>query len=110
DGSDLDGSRDDFRRRRRRVTASMSVLDPSSAPVATAASLEVGIVVRDLDATTPFYRDALGLRHVADLPLPLGLQRRFACGGGIVKLMQLDEAPITSNPPGGITGGSTGLR
>jgi catechol 2,3-dioxygenase-like lactoylglutathione lyase family enzyme len=73
-------------------------------------SLEVGIVVRDLEATTSFYGDALGLKHVADLPLPLGLQRRFACGGGIVKLMQLDTAPTTSNPPGGITGGSTGLR
>ena len=73
-------------------------------------SLEVGIVVRDLEATTPFYRDALGLEHVADLPLPLGLQRRFAYGGGIVKLMQLDAAPTRSNPPGGITGDSTGLR
>ena len=73
-------------------------------------SLEVGIVVRNLEATTRFYRDGLGLRHVADLPLPLGLQRRFACGGGILKLMQLSEAPTMANPPGGLRGGSTGLR
>src|SRR5207237_8852156 len=57
--------------------------------------LEVGIVVRDLEATTSFYRDGLGLPHVADLPLPLGLQRRFACGDGIVKLIQLKEQPTT---------------
>jgi catechol 2,3-dioxygenase-like lactoylglutathione lyase family enzyme len=84
--------------------------DASAAPAAAAASLEVGIVVHDLEAATPFYRDGLGLRHVADLPLPVGLQRRFACGGGIVKLMQLNEPPTRSNPPGGIMGGTTGLR
>jgi predicted enzyme related to lactoylglutathione lyase len=79
-------------------------------PSAIAGSLEIGIVVRDLETATPFYRDGLGLRHVADVPLSMGLQRRFACGGGIVKLLQPTEAPARSNPPGGLTGGCTGLR
>jgi predicted enzyme related to lactoylglutathione lyase len=37
--------------------------------------------------------------------------RFFSCGGdGTVKLLQPAEAPAGSNPPGGILGGSTGLR
>lgn len=72
--------------------------------------LQVGIVVRDMEATTPFYRDGLGLRHINDLSPPIGLMRFFACGGGVVKLIQLTDAPTTSNPPGGIRGGCTGLR
>jgi predicted enzyme related to lactoylglutathione lyase len=73
-------------------------------------NLEVGIVVRDLEAVTPFYRDGLGLPHVVDLPLGFGLMRRFACGDGIVKIVQLDDAPHTSNPPDGVLGGCTGAR
>jgi predicted enzyme related to lactoylglutathione lyase len=71
---------------------------------------EVGIVVRDVDAVTEFYRDGLGLPHVADLPIPIGLQRRFAYQDSIIKLLQLEDEPTTSNPPGGVTGGATGLR
>jgi catechol 2,3-dioxygenase-like lactoylglutathione lyase family enzyme len=73
-------------------------------------NLEVGIIVRDLETMTQFYGDGLGLPHVADYTLPFGLMRRFACGDGIVKLVQLDDAPTVSNPPGGVHGGSTGLR
>ena len=84
-------------------------LNPSAdAPQAT--SLQVGVVVRDLEETTPFYRDGLGLAHEADLPLPFGIQRRFACGHGVVKLLQPTEPPTMSNPPGGIKGGTIGLR
>jgi predicted enzyme related to lactoylglutathione lyase len=71
---------------------------------------EIGIVVRDIETVTAFYRDGLGLPHVADLPIPIGLQRRFAYRDSIIKLLQLDDAPTTSNPPGGVTGGATGLR
>jgi len=39
-----------------------------------------------------------------------GLMRRFACGDGIVNIVQLDDAPHTSNPPGGVLGGCTGAR
>jgi catechol 2,3-dioxygenase-like lactoylglutathione lyase family enzyme len=74
-------------------------------------TLQVGIVVSDLEATTRFYRDGLGLPVVADNPTPIGVMRFFSCGGdGTVKLLQPAEAPAGSNPPGGILGGSTGLR
>jgi predicted enzyme related to lactoylglutathione lyase len=72
--------------------------------------LEIGIVVRDLESTTAFYRDGLGLAHLEDVATPLGLLRRFTCGDGVLKLMRLDELPRTANPPGGITGRATGLR
>ncbi len=65
--------------------------------------LEVGIIVRDLETMTRFYRDGLGLAHVVDMELDFGLLRRFRCGDGIVKLLHLTEAPVTSNPPGGVT-------
>jgi catechol 2,3-dioxygenase-like lactoylglutathione lyase family enzyme len=72
-------------------------------------SLEVGLVVRDLDEVTPFYRDGLGLVHVRDVALPHGTQRRFACGGGVFKLLQPKVAPTGSNPPGH-KDTATGLR
>jgi catechol 2,3-dioxygenase-like lactoylglutathione lyase family enzyme len=82
--------------------------------------LEVGIVVRDLEAVTPFYRDGLGLEHIMDLRMPFdavhgvynphgGINRRFAYGDNIIKLLQWDEPPTASNPPGGAFG-ITGLR
>lgn len=74
-------------------------------------SLQVGIIVRDIEAMTPFYRDGLGLEVIGDMSPPVGQMRFFSCGNdGLVKLMQLAEAPTTSNPPGGIYGTSTGLR
>lgn len=74
-------------------------------------SLQVGIIVRDIEAMTPFYRDGLGLEVVGDMSPPVGQMRFFSCGNdGLIKLMQLAEAPTTSNPPGGIHGASTGLR
>jgi predicted enzyme related to lactoylglutathione lyase len=92
--------------------SSVSEMPAASTPVdgkAPGVSLEVGMVVRDLDAVTPFYRDGLGLTHVRDVALPHGTQRRFACGGGVFKLLQPKEAPTDSNPPGH-KDSATGLR
>jgi predicted enzyme related to lactoylglutathione lyase len=72
--------------------------------------MEVGIVVADLEVTTPFYRDGLGLRHVGDLTTGLGQMRRFACGDGVVNLQELNEGPIGSSAPGGAPARCTGMR
>jgi predicted enzyme related to lactoylglutathione lyase len=74
------------------------------------AEFQVGIVVRDIEAVTPFYREGLGLQHHSDFRPPAGLMRFFACNGGTLKLIQLAETPTAANPPGGIGGGATGLR
>jgi catechol 2,3-dioxygenase-like lactoylglutathione lyase family enzyme len=71
---------------------------------------EIGVVVRDVEVSTPFYRDGLALVHIQDVIGPRGLQRRFACGTAVIKLLQTDTAPSTTNPPGGMDGGATGLR
>jgi predicted enzyme related to lactoylglutathione lyase len=73
-------------------------------------NLQVGIVVRDLDAVTPFYQAVLGVDDYRESRPAHGLIRLFACGEGLVKIMQLDEPPHTSNPSGGNEVGCTGLR
>jgi len=72
--------------------------------------IDLGIVVRDIDACLPFYRDALGLKLLMDFKLPGGSHMwQLACGPCVVKLVTHDPAPAAANPPGGSAGG-TGLR
>src|SRR4026208_2076660 len=72
--------------------------------------VEVGIVVKDLDAATEFYGAVLGLEYIGDLALPGGNMKRFLHGDAVIKLLQFDEVPQLANPPSGPLGGATGLR
>lgn len=73
-------------------------------------SVDLGIVIRDSDASLKFYRDTLGLEHVADMPMPGGAtMHRLMCGTTLVKLVKFDNVPEAANPPGGIIG-ATGYR
>ena len=77
-------------------------------------AIDIGIVIRNSEATMKFYRDILGLEHVMDMPMPGGLagggiMHRFACGATTLKFVRLDSVPEASNPAGGLAGG-TGLR
>ena len=57
-------------------------------------SIDIGIVVRDGEAALKFYRDTLGLEHVADTPMPGGgTMHRLMCGTTLVKVIERDEAP-----------------
>ena len=72
--------------------------------------IDIGIVVRDIDACLPFYRDVLGLKLLFDFKLPTGSHMwQLAVGPCVVKLVTHDPAPAAANPPGGSAGG-TGLR
>ena len=72
--------------------------------------IDLGIVVRDIDACLPFYRDVLGLPLVVDFKLRGGSHMwQLECGPCAVKLVTHDPAPEAANPPGGTRGG-TGLR
>jgi len=75
-------------------------------------SIDLGIVITDSERSLAFYRDALGLDHVADTPMPgpmQGTMHRLRCGTSMVKLVRLDEVPTAHPAPGGIAG-ATGFR
>jgi predicted enzyme related to lactoylglutathione lyase len=71
--------------------------------------VEVGIIVRDLEAQMAFYRDTLGLEQREALVVPGGVQERLAWGAAIIKLVHFEQPPEAANPPNGIMGG-TGIR
>jgi predicted enzyme related to lactoylglutathione lyase len=72
--------------------------------------IDLGIVVRDIDACLPFYRDVLGLPLLFDFDLPGGSHMwQLKVGPGVVKLVTHAPTPAAANPPGGSRGG-TGLR
>ena len=71
-------------------------------------SIDIGIIVRDGEAALKFYRDTLGLEHVADTPMGggNGTMHRLMCGTTMVKVIEYDELPAAANPAGGIPAAS----
>ena len=70
-------------------------------------SIDIGIVVRDGDAALRFYRDTLGLEHIADTPMGGGgTMHRLMCGTTLVKVIEYEETPQAANPIGGIPAAS----
>src|SRR5438105_1277219 len=71
-------------------------------------SIDLGIVVKDLDACRRFYGEQLGLPFERELPLPGGGRMwRYKVGGTVLKLVQRPETP-----PDGLKGtwAQMGLR
>lgn len=68
-------------------------------------SIDIGIVIKDSDASLKFYRDTLGFNHVGDMPQANGgVMHRLLCGTTLVKLVR-PGAPLANNAaPGGIQG------
>ena len=79
------------------MTATSVQIDPKKEGV------DLGIIVRDWEATKRFYCDTLGFTHVTDMPFPLkpGTMHRVQAGGTTLKLTQFDETPTAQNPAGG---------
>lgn len=75
-------------------------------------SIDLGIVIKDSEKSLAFYRDLLGLEHVADTPMPGNMpatMHRLMCGTSMIKLVKHDEVPEAAAPGGGIAG-ATGYR
>jgi catechol 2,3-dioxygenase-like lactoylglutathione lyase family enzyme len=75
-------------------------------------SVDLGIVCEDGPAMLAYYRDVLGLEHVADTPMPkplAGTMHRLMCGTSLIKLVVLEKSPANRAAPGGL-GGGTGYR
>jgi catechol 2,3-dioxygenase-like lactoylglutathione lyase family enzyme len=71
--------------------------------------IEVGIIVRDSEKSLAFYRDVLGLPFLGDLEFPGTHMWRFDGGGGsVVKLLEMDPAPVAVSPAGDVS--ASGLR
>jgi glyoxylase I family protein len=71
--------------------------------------IDLGLVVRDSAASLRFYRDVLGLEHVADVEFPAATMHRLQWGSSLVKLNCPRDLPAASNPGGGPSQAS-GLR
>jgi len=56
-------------------------------------AVDIGIIVKDIDASLRFYRDQLGLRKVQELPLWFGTMHRLAFGDSFIKLVDPKEIP-----------------
>ena len=73
-------------------------------------SIDIGIAVGDGAAALKFYRDTLGLEHVADTPATGGgTMHRLMCGSTLVKIVKHDDVPELSDHKGGPRGAS-GIR
>lgn len=73
-------------------------------------SIDLGIVVTDIEAAMKFYRDTLGFESVGDGPMPGGMHMyRLMCGTSMIKLVTFDPTPEARPAKGGI-GGATGYR
>ena len=57
-------------------------------------SIDIGIIVKDIDAMMKFYGEILGLDLEATIPMPGGgTMNRFKVGDSIIKVIALDPAP-----------------
>ncbi len=56
-------------------------------PVSAKSSLDVGIVVQDINASLEFYLDILGFNAVGELILPFGHLHRLSYGDSFLKLL-----------------------
>ncbi|MCU1378229.1 MAG: hypothetical protein JWN29_1212 [Acidimicrobiales bacterium] len=77
-----------------------------SAPVS---SIDVGVVVHDIDAALAFYRDLLGIPVEGTNPVPGGgTMHRLRVGESLLKLVHPADAPTEG--PKGDTFGHSGIR
>ena len=72
-------------------------------------SIDLGIVVTDVEAALAFYRDTLGFTDAGEMAVPGGTMRRLLCGTSVIKLLAPGRTPPAVAPPGGIQG-ATGYR
>jgi glyoxylase I family protein len=63
-------------------------------------SLDVGMIVSDIDKSREFYENMLGLKFEGTMNLPFGTMYRFLFGTSLVKLIMPNQTP----PPAGAIG------
>lgn len=77
----------------------------------TAAHLDLGIAVTDMEASLGFYRDTLGLEETSDRDMRgIGRMVKLAVGASTLKLIAPEKPATGRAVPGGHLGGVPGLR
>ncbi len=56
-------------------------------------ALDIGILVKDIEASLAFYQGLLGLEKLGELPIPFGHMHRLAFGDSFVKLVDPKKTP-----------------
>lgn len=74
----------------------------------TRGGMEIGIIVRDLEACMAFYREFLGMDLESELELPEARMFRFRLGKNVLKLIVPKDLPSAANPRGAFA--ATGIR
>jgi catechol 2,3-dioxygenase-like lactoylglutathione lyase family enzyme len=64
-------------------------------------NVDIGVLVRDINACNSFYGDVLGLKKVGEVPIGGRIQHRFQLGGALLKLLEFPEG---NAPPAGPRG------
>jgi glyoxylase I family protein len=73
-------------------------------------SIDIGIVITDIEKSIAFYHDLLGFEQAGELAMPGGgTMYRLMCGTSAIKLILPGHMPPAVAPPGGIQG-ATGYR
>ena len=67
-------------------------------------SIDLGIVIRDPEASLAFYRDTLGFPMIGQAELPGTTMYRLMCGTSMIKLLHPASPPPAVAAPGGIPG------
>ena len=63
--------------------------------------IDLGVLVRDIDACLKFYCDGLGLEKVAEIPFPGNrTMHRIQIGNTVLKLMQYHDGAPPAGPAG----------
>jgi catechol 2,3-dioxygenase-like lactoylglutathione lyase family enzyme len=72
-------------------------------------TVDIGVLVRDINACNTFYSEVLGLKKVGEVPIAGRIQHRYQLGGALLKLL---EFPDGNAPPAGPRGrlSQAGLR
>lgn len=64
-------------------------------------NVEIGVVTTNMGPMVEFYENFLGLPSQGELAFPNGIQRRYALGQNVLKLVAYDEAPAGRAVAGG---------
>jgi len=56
-------------------------------------AVDIGMIVRDINASLAFYEGLLGLKKIQEVPLWFGTMHRLAFGDSFVKLVDPKEVP-----------------